>query len=93
MRDTYRLLLAPAAIIFARRIGKKPSAPNPDIRSVLVKLSFEETKKKLFDAGISLKPHVLYLQEDLTKTCNSFLNFLRKADQYTPEVFQRLQLL
>ena len=86
MRDTYRLPIAPADVIFARRIGKKPPVPNPDKRSILVKLSSEETKKKLFDASKSLKPQDVYLREDLTKTRNSILYVLRKAKQYAPEV-------
>ena len=48
MRDTYRLPIVPADVIFARRIGKIPPAPNPDKRSILVKLSSEETSKTCF---------------------------------------------
>ena len=88
MRGTYRLFLAPTDVVHSRIIGKKPSAANPDKMSILLKISSEETKKKLFDASKSLQTQYVYLRDDLTKTRNSIVHALRKAKEYAPEVFK-----
>ena len=78
-RDNINYNLPSEKIVKCYRIGKKPSQPNVDRRSFLVKLTDENTKLDLISTNKANRPNGIYVNENLTAVRRSILYVLRRA--------------
>ena len=78
--------LTPASISIAHRLGKKPVAPSPDRRSIIVRFCRRKTKYSILNAARTIKPENLYINESLTPTRQKITHALRRAKVLNPRI-------
>lgn len=70
--------ISPEEILHSHRIGKKPAPQSRDNRSIAVKLSRPDLKKKIFSERKEKRINDLYINESLTPTRQKIMYVLRK---------------
>ena len=66
-------------ILSAYRVGARSSVQSPDLRSLMLKLRDEDTKRDILSACRTVKPSDLYANDDLTPLRANMLYLLRRA--------------
>ena len=79
----FNLIVNPADISVAHRLGRKPDQ-GPDKRKIVVELCRRETKQDLLKACRVVKPRNFYVNETLTRTRSTVLYGLRQARKKYP---------
>ena len=85
IKDKINLIVNPADISVAHRLGRKPDH-GPDKRKIVVKLCRRETKQDLLKACRAVKPGNFYVSESLTRTRSTVLYGLRQARKKYPNI-------
>lgn len=72
-------------LVAAYRIGKKPLSQQPDKRNLMVKFRQRNVRDDILQAGRTVKPQGLYVNENLTASRSKILFALRRAKRFYPE--------
>lgn len=72
-------------LLAAFRIGKKPVTQALDKRSIVIKLKHTDVKHDLLMSARRVKPHKLYINENLTPSRSTILYVLRRVKKMHPD--------